>query len=199
MNQISNGTVATVAHSSNYDEARNRIYQRVADQSLDLCVIERSELEKRVVDHRPLSLRGGPTLEQRCVNYLRHKESRYDELIRMLNCPTALLDQPTDFERHVLHFERRKCHAIIRKRIFDEIAEHYPWLATECIRQKKRDGVEDNPSEFIMPFGPFKGKPLSDIDENYLFLLLGHFSIRKGFRTRIERFLAEKMARRVGG
>lgn len=70
----------------------------------------------------------------------------------------------------------------------------YPWLRNDCGRQKVRDGVEDDLSEFVLPFGPWKGNKLSDIDTDYLIRLLGQTFIQRSYRTRIERHLAERQA-----
>jgi hypothetical protein len=76
----------------------------------------------------------------------------------------------------------------------DEIAEHYPWLLAECLRQKARDGVEDDPGAFALPFGPFRGRRLRDISTDYLIGLLAQAYVQKSLRTRIECVLARRQA-----
>jgi len=118
--------------------------------------------------------------------------SAYDEIINTLNSPGDLFS--TTMERHVLHVERRSCVAKIKQRILEEIATTYPGLRDECRRLKERDGLEDDPGEFILPFGPFKGIALRNIQTDYLIRLLGQSFVRKSLRSRIERHLAQRDA-----
>ena len=95
-------------------------------------------------------------------------------------------------ERHVLHVERRCCVAKIKRRVLDEIATTYPYLRDECVRLKQRDGLEDDPGEFVLPFGPFKGAALGNLETDYLLRLLGQSFVRKSLRSRVERHLAQR-------
>jgi hypothetical protein len=171
-----------------YEAAKNALEKFANGEPLRLQLLDRDVLEERAVKE------GGRTqsLEQQCVNYLRHSASDYDELSRKLNRPDEL--GLTGVERHVLHVERRRLVARLKQRVLDEIAERYPWLRAECLRQKERDGVEDDPGEFVLPFGPFKGWRLREVETDYLIRLLGQSFVRRSYRTRIERALAERMA-----
>jgi hypothetical protein len=171
-----------------YEIAKKKLDKYVAEVPLNVQVLDRETVVERSATNRKYS-----TVEQRCVNYLRHCASAYDEIIQALNRPEDLAFV-TKMERHVLYVERRSCVATIKRRILDEIAEKYPWLQSECVRQKQRDGVEDDVGNYVLPFGPFKGFALRDIEEDYLLRLLGQSFVRKAFRTRIERHLAERRA-----
>jgi hypothetical protein len=170
-----------------YKAAKAKIDKYVAEVPLRLQVLEHCVVEESAKNDKRYHL-----VEQRCVNYLRHRASAYDEIINTLNNPGALF--LTAMERHVLHVERRSCVAKIKQRILEEIGTVYPGLRDECVRLKRRDGLEDDPSEFVLPFGPFKGTPLRNIDTDYLLRLLGQSSVRKSFRSRIERHLAQRGA-----
>ncbi len=172
------------------DVAHAKIAAFVNDVPLNLKVIERVALEGMVAQDSP---RHFATTEQACVNYLRHRLSDYDAIIGTLNQPGKLF--AGSVERHILHLERRSCVVAIKKRILTEIAEKYPWLRAECNRQIQRDGLEDDPGEFQMPFGPFKGRPLREIDNSYLIYLLGLSFVRRSLRSRIE---GELSSRQVG-
>ena len=173
---------------SDYATAQSNLERFVDDVPLQLQNIDRILLEEKAVESR----HGEATTEQACVNYLRHSGSCYDKVCRMLDRPDVLCS--TKFERHVLHVERRRLAARLKKRILDGIAENYPWLTAECARQKQRDGVEDEPGDYAIPFGPFKGRPLRELNNDYLLRLLGQSSVRRALRTRIERYLAEREA-----
>ena len=169
-----------------YEIAKKKLDKYVAEVPLNVQVLDREAVVERSATDRRCS-----TVEQRCVNYLRHCASAYDDIIQALNRPEDVAFV-TKMERHVLHVEMRSCVATIKRRILDEIAEKYPWLQSECVRQKRRDGVEDDVGNYVLPFGPFKGVALRDIEEDYLLRLLGQGFVRKSFRTRIERHLAER-------
>ena len=173
-----------------FEIAHARIAAFVNDVPVNLKVIERVALEEMVAQD---SRRKFATLEQACVNYLRHRLSDYVAIIGTLNQPGEAF--PGNVERHVLHLERRGCVVAIKRRILNEIAEKYPWLGAECNRQIPRDGLEDDPGEFQMPFGPFKGRPLREIDNSYLIYLLGLSFVRRSLRSRIE---GELSSRQVG-
>lgn len=173
-----------------YETAKKNLDRFLNEEPLGLQMLDRATLEHRAMS-KPYTFKcGGSTLEQKCVNYLRHRASVYDDILKRLYKPDSLSAQGID--QHVLHVERRRAIAVVKKRILDEIGEQYPWLRPECNRQKQRDGVEDEPGDFILPFGPFKGYMLRDISADYLVGLLGQGSVRKSFRTRIERHLAER-------
>lgn len=70
----------------------------------------------------------------------------------------------------------------------------YPYLRDQCVRLKQRDGLEDDPGEFVLPFGPFKGTALGNVETDYLLRLLGQSFVRKSLRNRIERHLAQRDA-----
>jgi hypothetical protein len=184
------GAIGAAPPVLDYDLARRKLDKFLDEQPLHLEMLDRETVESAAANSP--ALRGFATIEQRCVNYLRHHASAYDRLIQALNSPGDLF--PTQMERHVLHVERRRAVARIKKRVLDEIAEKYPWLKQECLRQKQRDGVEDDASQFVLRFGPFKGRALREIDTDYLLRLLGQSAVRKAFRTRIERHLAERAA-----
>lgn len=168
-----------------YDAARDKVMKYVSEVPLEV-----QRLDRAAVEERSITARKYHSVEQRCVNYLRHSASAYDSIIRALN---GLGDQfSTKMERHVLHVERRGCVAQIKRRILDEIAATYPWLQAECERQKQRDGLEEDPGDFVLPFGPFKGSRLREVNTDYLLRLLGQSFVRKSFRTRIEHHLAQR-------
>jgi hypothetical protein len=175
-----------------YEDVKCRLHRLVGEWPLDLQVMQRQVVEREASQGARGKL-GRQSLEQQCVNYLRHEASTYSNLVGKLSCPDELCS--TSLERHVLHIERRSCVATIKKRILDEIAAKYPWLDAECARQKARDGVEDDAGEFVLPFGPFKGKRLCELERDYLIRLLGQSAVRKSFRTRIERHVAERDAK----
>ncbi len=182
------GEVATLGSGDeDYKSVRDRLERHIDTADLDLKVIDREELESLAPAQKRYA-----TCEQSCVNYLRHSASRYDSILHGLSAPS--LHCSTKLERHVLHVEHRSLVARLKKRVLDEIAQVYPWLANECARQKSREGVEDEPGDFVMPFGPYKGRPLCEIETDYLIRLLGQSMIRKSFRTRIERHVAERAA-----
>jgi hypothetical protein len=172
-----------------YEVAKAKLDKYVAEAPLQLQLLDNKVLEERVASDQRIHNKFH-TVEHRCVNYLRHRASAYDEIINTLNSPGDLFS--TTMERHVLHVERRSCVAKIKQRILDEIATAYPGLRDECRRLKLRDGLEDDPSEFVLPFGPFKGMALRNLDTDYLLRLLGQGFVRKSLRSRIERHLAER-------
>jgi hypothetical protein len=182
------GAMGTAPPELDYDLARSKLDKFLDEQPLHVQMLDRETVETASANSP--ALRRYATVEQRCVNYLRHHASAYDRLIQTLNSPGDLF--ATQMERHVLHVERRRAVARIKKRILDEIGEKYPWLKAECVRQKQRDGVEDDASQFVLPFGPYKGRALGEIDTDYLLRLLGQSAVRRSFRTRIERHLAER-------
>ncbi len=174
-----------------YEAAKAKLDKYVADVPLRLQALDRVVLDERArSDER--HQKQFSTVEQQCVNYLRHCASAYDEIIGTLTCPGEMFS--TRMERHVLHVERRSCVARIKQRILEEIATAYPHLRDECLRQKQRDGLEDDPGEFVLPFGPFKGTLLRNVETDYLIRLLGQSFVRKSFRSRIERHLAQRSA-----
>lgn len=175
-----------------FEIAHAKIADFVNEVPLNLKVIERAALEAMVAQD---SRRNFATLEQACVNYLRHRLSDYDAIIGKLNQPGELLAGSVG--RHVLHLERRSCVVAIKKRILTESAEKYPWLAPECNRQIRRDGLEDDPGTFEMPFGPFKGRPLHEIDNSYLIYLLGLSFVRRSLRSRIEGELSSRQVSQI--
>jgi hypothetical protein len=62
-------------------------------------------------------------LDKECVNWLRHEKTNYEqEFNRFL----GKLDLAT----------QKKCHAALKGFILDKIAEKYPWLEHECLRQR---------------------------------------------------------------
>jgi hypothetical protein len=174
-----------------YEVAKANLDKYVAEVPLQLQVLDKKVLEERVASDQRIHNKIH-TVQHRCVNYLRHRASAYDEIIDTLNSPGDLFS--TAMERHVLHVERRSCVARIKQRILDEIATAYPGLRDECLRLKQRDGLEDDPGEFIFPFGPFKGTSLRNVETDYLIWLLGQSFVRKSFRSRIERHLAQRSA-----
>src|SRR5262245_18873094 len=145
-----------------YDASTKALKEFLCNVPLNLQKLDRTTLETQVEATGRAFRRGSPSVEQQCVNYLRHRASDYDAIIRTLNTAVERVDA------HFLHVERRGAVAAIKKRILDEIAEVYPWLKAECVRQKARDGVEDEAGDFVLPFGPFKGHKLRDIDSDYL-------------------------------
>lgn len=173
-----------------YETAKRKLDEFLNDEPLALQKLDRETLEEQAASKPRNSKRGGPTLQQLCVDYLRHRASAYEEILRKLHKPDCLCAQA--IPPHILHVERRRAIAIVKKRVLDEIAAMYPWLQAECTRQKSRDGVEDEPGEFVLPFGPFNGYKLREIDADYLLQLLGQSFVRRSFRTRIERHLAER-------
>jgi len=171
-----------------YMTARQTVYKVVDEIPLQLQQLDRDLLVERAESG------GGKrqTLEQKCVNYLLHFASAYDEINRKLGRPSEL--GLSGVECHVLHIERRRLLAKTKERILEEIATNYPWLRQECRRQAWLDGVAGHPGEFVLSFGPFKGYKLRQLDTEYLIWMLGHSFVRGGFRTRIERHLAERIA-----
>ena len=180
---------ADIGVDLDYDKARAKIEIYLANQPLCLQVMDRQTLE---AEARASARMQYATVAQECVIYLRHRASRYDSIIRTLNCPESISLSP--FERHVLHIHRRSFVESVKRRIFDEIAETYPWLRDECIRQKHRDGLEEEPGVFQIPFGPYKGLALRNLDSDYLVRLLGMSFVRKSMRCRVERELARRQA-----
>jgi hypothetical protein len=187
---MTNNEATNPSHRELY-AAKQALDAFLFNEPLHLLGFDRAVLEDQAERATPRHC-AGQSIEQKCVNYLRHHGSVYDDLIRKLNRPSERFSSPV--ERHLLHVERRRCVAAVKKRILDEIAEKYPWLQAECVRQKDRDGVEDEPGEYVLPFGPFKGQPLRTIEADYLIRLLGQSFVRKQMRTRIERHLAERQA-----
>jgi hypothetical protein len=175
---------------ASYEAGKQALDKFLNEAPLRLQMLDRAIIGQQVNATSRTFKRGGATVEQRSVNYLRHRASEYDKIIRQLHNPRELCSQGID--SHILHLERRRAIATIKKRVLDEIAEKYPWLETECLRQKHRDGVEEDPGEYILPFGPNRGRKLREIDIDYLIRLLGQGFVRKSFRTRIERHLAER-------
>ncbi len=171
-----------------YDTSKKKLEEYLREVPLNLRQLDRQTLEAEAATRRVFP-NGHPTLEHRCVNYLRHRASDCDGIIRTLNTSMEGIDP------HVLYVERRGAVAAVKKRILDAIAELYPWLKAECLRQKARDGIEDEAGDFILPFGPFKGRMLREVDSDYLLRLLGQSFVRRSFRTRIERHLAERQVR----
>jgi hypothetical protein len=180
---------ADIGVDMDYDKAKAKIEIYVANQPLCLQVIDRPTLEAAA---RTSARMLYATVAQECVIYLRHRASRYDSIIRTLNSPGSM--SLTPFERHVLLVHRRSLVESVKLRIFDEIAELYPWLREECIRQKHRMGLEEEPGVFQMPFGPYKGLFLRDLDSDYLIRLLGMTFVRGSMRCRVERELARRQA-----
>lgn len=175
-----------------YEQIRSKIFAIVDECDLGVATVDRETLEARAFLHaKEMHYQGNRSLAQDCVNYLRHSSAGYESTLAILDNPGDLLS--TQEERHVLHLTKRFCKARLKKRVLDEIATLHPWLKEECNRQKMRDGVEENPGSFILPFGPFRGTPLRRIDIDYLIRLLGDGSVKKSFRTRIERHVAERM------
>lgn len=180
---------ADIGVDMDYDKAKTKIELYLANQPLCLQVIDRQTLEKAA---RTSARMQYANVAQECVIYLRHRASRYDSIVRTLNCPGSISLSP--FERHVLHVHRRSFVESVKLRIFDEIAELYPWLREECIRQKHRSGLEEEPGAFQIPFGPYKGLPLRKLDSDYLIRLLGMTFVRGSMRCRVERELARRQA-----
>lgn len=177
---------------SRHDDTKNRSCAFVEKQEVHLLQFDRKTLERQALANTPVRYQGGArTLEQICVNYLRHSSS-YKRWIRKLKRLNKYL--PDRLDRRARRAEGRECVAVFKKRILDEIGEAYPWLKDECDRQKKRTGVENDPGEYEMPFGPFKGKRLCELDVDYIARLLGKPTVKKGLRTRLERHLAERLA-----
>ena len=180
--------------SNKYQEAKRKICGFAEGADLRLRKLGRDTLEADAMANTPPVRRnGGQSLAAVCVNYLRHNCSAYMELVEKLSKPDGWLSDR--FERHVLAMERRPCVAILKRRVLDEISQAYPWLADECVHQKGRDGVEHDPGEYVIPFHPFKGKRLRELETDYLIRLLGRGDVRKSLRTRIERHLAERLVR----
>lgn len=178
---------------NDFQTTTNAIEQFVDNVPLQLQRIPRQLLEGMATEAKATMLRCHCyTVEQACVDFLCHSASDYDAILRKLNSPDEL--GLTGGQRHILHVERRRCVARIKKRILDEISSAYPWLSTECERQKQREGVDDGPGDFVIRFQPFKGKRLRDLDTDYLLRLLGQTFVRKSLRTRIERHLAERQS-----
>jgi hypothetical protein len=179
-------------NEATYEAAKHALYKLIDGVPLQIQQLDRSVLEE-------LAARNGgdcKTLEQMCVNYLRHSASGYGGIIGKLDRPDEL--GLSGIQRHVLHLERRSLKARARENVLNEIARHYPWLKGECQRQAWRDGVEEDPGKFVLPFGPFKGRELRYVETDYLIRLLGDGSVRRSFRTRIERHVAERIARQEG-
>lgn len=173
-----------------YSHSKQRLYEFVAHFPLELKIIDRQQVEQ-ASQERPLNKHLKQTIEQRSVNYLRHQASSYDSLIGKLNSPAELCS--SDLDRHVLEVEKRSLVALAKQRILNEIAAAYPWLEGECKRQKDRDALEDNVGDYLMPFGPYKGTRLEELDNDYLIRLLGMGIVRKQLRTRVERVLANNL------
>jgi len=175
-----------------YCEAKNKLYKLVERQNLHLQTFDRDTLEKLAYEQTaPEHRRPEQSLARKCVNYLRHHCSNYDKILNMLEHPGGLLLDK--LARHIRHVEKRTLVALLKKHVLDEITEIYPWLAQECQIQKSRDGVEDDPGQFIMPFGPYRKMMLKDIDCDYLVRLLGQSWVKKSYRTRIERVVAQRL------
>ena len=177
-----------------YSHSKQQFYEFVAHFPLELRIIDRQQVELAAQEH-PINKHLKQTIDQRSVNYLRHQASSYDSLIGKLNSPAELCS--SDLDRHVLDVERRSLVALAKKRILDEIASAYPWLEDECNRQKDRDALEDNVGDYLMPFGPYKGTRLEELNNDYLIRLLGMGVVRKQLRTRVERVLAIKIRERT--
>lgn len=184
-----------MGQSAECDQARLDEY--LNEVALDVQTLDRAMLEDLATQERnrlgelDRSVRRDPSLEQLCVNYLRHT-SNYDKILTMLSRPELL--QEYGISAHVLDIERRAAKDFIKKRVLDEIAEKYPWLKEECSRQKWRDGLEDDPGEFIFTWGPYKGMPLKELPSDYLLRLLGKGRLGAGLWSRVERHLGERMA-----
>ena len=171
-----------------YRNSKEKIYRFIDSWPLRLQQMDRESLEQQVAIRRKHLTNSTQRVEASCVNYLRHECSSYKTLRDVLNRPDGWLEDR--FDRYVLSVEKRRAGAAITKRILDEIAEAYPWLAEECARQKERDGVGGNPGKYRFSFGPFRGKRLEEVDSDYMIQLLG-MRIGASLRNRIERYLAE--------
>ena len=177
-----------VGTEMSYETAKDALYQLVDGMPLHLQHLGRAVLEERAAGNGAKS----QTLEQQCVNYLQHSGSAYDAIVKKLGRPDEL--GVDGMQRHVLHVEWRRLGARTKKRVLDEIARNYPWLGAECRRQAWLAGVGGESGNFMLPFGPFKGYRLRDVSIDYLIQLLGQGSVRKSFRTCIERHLSERAA-----
>jgi hypothetical protein len=173
-----------------YEAARDALCKLVDEMPLHLQHLDRAVLEARAAKNGGKS----QTLEQRCVNYLRHSASAYDAIVNKVGRPDELGLEGA--QRHVLAVEWRRLVGRTKKRALDEIALNYPWLGAECQRQALQAGVGGDPGNFVLPFGPFRGHRLRDLSIDYLVQLLGQGSVRKMFRNCIERHLAERVAER---
>jgi hypothetical protein len=188
-----------------YGAVRTRLENLAESRDLQLQRIDRADLERNAAEAYHAIRRKkwksnkekewksnkekewSRSIEGRCVDFLRHRCSAYDEIVRSLNRPSEWVENESD--GHILHVERPNLRAIVKRRILDEIGEAYPWLKTECERQKQRDGLEENSGEYVIPFAPYKGTPLRDLDVDYLIRLLGQGFVQRSLRTRIVRVL----------
>ena len=179
-----------IGTETNYESVKDALYKQVDAMPLDLQLLDRSVLEERA------ARTGGKsqTLEQKCVNYLRHSASAYGDILRKLRRPDEL--GLNGIERHVLHIEWQHLMDRTKKRILDEIATNYPWLRAECRHQAWRSGLVGDPGDFILPFGPFKGRKLWDVSIDYLVRLLGQDFAKKSFRSCLEHHLVDRAAGR---
>lgn len=100
-----------------YDAAKIKLDKYVAEVRLQLQVLDRESLEERARASK--DMQRFQSLEQWCVNYLRHRSSAYDDIIRTLDGSGDLF--ATKMERHVLHVERRSCVARIKQRILNRL------------------------------------------------------------------------------
>lgn len=173
---------------SEYKSAISRLYSIIEGWSFDLARIDQNTMEDEALNNSKTHRNG--SLAQKCVNHLRHSASTYPSLLELLNRPDTCCSSVID--RHVLHVERHRLVALGKKRILDAIGQQYPWLKAECDRQKYREGVEEQPGEYVVPFHPFKGAKLKELDSDYLVRLLGQSWVRRSLRCRIERHLAER-------
>jgi hypothetical protein len=68
-----------------YDAAKNRLQAFLREIPLHLHKLDRAALEAQAAVTGRVFRPGSPSIEQRCVNYLRHQASAYDEIVRKLN------------------------------------------------------------------------------------------------------------------
>lgn len=98
--------------------SRRELIQRACDDYNERQEV-RAELGLTACDMKATPDSDEAFLDRISVNYLRHRMTKYDRALDHMKGKVGVSDAYQD----------------IRAKIFDEITDKYPWLATECKRQ----------------------------------------------------------------
>lgn len=67
--------------------------------------------------------------------------------------------------------------------------EHFIVLCEPCKVKRKESDIEAEPDDWIISFGQYKGRRISEIPISYLDWLIGQHWLRPGLKKKVEKYL----------
>jgi len=130
--------------------------RRITKNEIDDCVDEAKSQNSNIKKDK---------LTRRIVNHIRHKCTRYNEILNRISTGYYCTTKLHSYVSHCIKHDLRKK---LTCRVLDAIHDLHPEYQYEIERQRSAEWICKDPDEVRLPFGQFKGRMMREMPSSYL-------------------------------